>query len=49
MDAARLQLDEEQHVVAAQQCSVDGEEVAGDDACRLAKGAPAVIPESCTR
>ena len=36
VDAARLQLDEEQHV-AAQQRGLDGEEVAGDDACRLAR------------
>jgi hypothetical protein len=35
MDAAGLQLDEEQHVVAAQQRGVDGEEGAGDDAGRL--------------
>ena len=33
--AAGLQLDEEQHVVAAQQGGLDGEEVARDDARRL--------------
>ena len=35
VDAAGLQLDEEQHVVAAQQRGLDGEEVASDDARRL--------------
>jgi hypothetical protein len=35
VDAAGLQLDEEQDVVAAQQRGLDAEEVAGDDARRL--------------
>jgi hypothetical protein len=35
VDAAGLQLDEEQHVIAAQQRGLDAEEVAGDDGCRL--------------
>ena len=35
MDAPRLELDEEQHVDAAQQDRVDAEEVAGEDPSRL--------------
>jgi hypothetical protein len=35
MDAAPVELDEEQHVVATQHDGVDGEEVAGDDPGRL--------------
>src|SRR2546429_6219899 len=43
MDASALKLDEEQHVVTAQERGLDREEVAGDDARRLvAKELPPV-------
>jgi len=38
VDAAAVEFDEEQHVVAAQRDGVDGEEVAGEDpGCLVAK------------
>jgi hypothetical protein len=43
VDASATELDEEQHVEAMQRHRLDGEEVAGEQACRLAsqKGRPA--------